>query len=48
VHIHLGSLAADISEGAIRYGQAIASNDDLKAKFMKCMKQLYPDGATAK
>lgn len=42
VHIHLGALAADISEGAIRYGQEVAAHDDLKAKFTRCMEQMYP------
>jgi hypothetical protein len=43
VHIHLGALAIDIAEGAVRYSEAIASDAALKDNFMACMKQLYPD-----
>ena len=42
VHIHLEGLAADIRDGATRFGAALAEDQRLQANFMACMRQLYP------
>ena len=42
VHIHLKSLKVDIREAAKRYGSEVVENLDLQERFLRCMRQLYP------
>jgi hypothetical protein len=42
VHIHLRGLWVDIRNGANRYSDELAKNQQLQANFEACMRQLYP------
>ena len=42
VHIHLRGLSTDIRNAAAVYSKDIGKDEELRANFEACMRQLYP------